>query len=184
MSPHTSPQRRVTHWGDLTATQALRRFTEEVAAPAIGFSYRPQDARWFRLATGGTPTGSDGGPFDLTGVFELRAFTVELELRWRNHSGGVGAAIVVEDAPGAAPTSYHRLLWGAPVEWRDGWVTLADARIGTFTVPVDAPQPSHHTRIWLRAVEYSSEDEHGNVAVIDERLVALVAAVPGQKEPA
>lgn len=79
---------------------------------------------------------------------------------------------------------YHRLLWGAPVEWRDGWVTLADARIGTFTVPVDTPQLGPDTRIWLRAVKYSSEDDHGNVAVIDERLAALVAAAPGQKESA
>ena len=183
MSVHTTAQRQVRELGGLTARAALRRFAEEVAVPAVGFCYRPRDARWFRLTDDGAATGPDGEPFDLTGAFELRAFTGDCELRWRNRTAGTGPAILVSDAPGAAPEPYHRLLWGAPVAWRDGWVTLADARTSTYTVPVDAPT-GHHDRIWLRAVEYTAQDEHGNVAVVDERLVALVVAAPGQEVPA
>lgn len=184
MSVHTTAQRQVRELGGLTAQAALRRFAEEVCAPAVGFCYRPRDARWFRLTGDGRPTGPDGEAFDLTGAFELRAFTPDCELRWRNRAAGSGAAILVSDAPGGAPEPYHRLLWGAPVAWRDGWITLTDARIGTFSVPVDVPAPGRHDRIWLRAVEYTDQDEHGNVAVVDERLVALVVAAPGQEVPA
>lgn len=180
--------------------EALRGFSTRIAGPAIGFCYRVTDARWFRLTPDGTAYGPDGQPMDLTGVFELRAFTTTHELRWLHHSAGYGQALLVSDAPvpeaaaaaanhaGEAAggttdkstgpwrrdTEYQRLLWGeADAPASDGWLRLRDTRIGILPVPVDGPTPVP-ARVWLRAVEYTQEDRYGNVTVVDERLTRLV----------
>ncbi len=178
-------RRRRTHeaLGTFQAGPALAAFAARVSGAAIGFSYRPVDARWFRLDADGTPRGPNGEPVDLTGVSELRAFTDAYELRWHHSSAGNGTAILVSDAE-AAPAAtgpwlhseqpYERLLWGTASEPPvDGWLSLHTARIGTLLVPIDGPVPLPG-RAWLRAVEYEAEDAHGNVAVVDERLVGLV----------
>ncbi|MFV2124711.1 CRISPR-associated protein Csx19 [Micromonospora sp. LOL_013] len=152
----------------------------------VGFCYRPADVRWFRFASDGVARSDDGSALDLTGVFELRAFTGEAELRWLHDGGGTGTAhwIGESDTDRSRPglpwrlqdKPYERLLWGAVVGERNdhGWVTLHDGRIGTLPVPVDGPAPEG-SLVWLQAVEYAENDKHGNVAVVDERLVGLVA---------
>lgn len=176
----TPQDRRLESWGDLSADAALRRFADE-HGPAVGFCYRPRDTWWFRLDGTAVPVGPDGQARDLTGVFELRAFTPNHELRWRNHSGGTGPAVVVSDQPGASPRSARRLLWGVSTGWRDGWVTLGEARIGSLMVPLDT-EVACGDHVAVELVEYTYEDGHGNVSVVDERLVRLVAVgsvVPG-----
>lgn len=166
-------------WEARTVDDALREFATTVSTPAIGFCYRPSDARWFRLGADGTVTGPAATTFDLTAVFELRAFTGMHELRWLNESAGTGRGVLVsDDGSGVTPPTYHRLMWGAVVDQSDGWATLSAARIGTIKVPVDSPTSLIGRRIWLRAVEYEAEDEHGNVAVVDERITGLEAGPP------
>lgn len=165
----------------LTAAQALAALVEVSATPAIGFGYRPEDAAWFRLEPDGTPTDRRGTPFPLAGVFQLRAFNPTHELRWRTDHRGVGTAILVSDqisSPQRRPQvhgGYDRLVWGTVTSHDEtGWLTLYDPRIGTLDVPFDGPAPVDR-RVWLRAVEYQEEDQHGNVSIVDERLTALVS---------
>ncbi|MDG4765299.1 CRISPR-associated protein Csx19 [Solwaraspora sp. WMMD406] len=163
---------------------ALKEFASDGTA-GVGFCYRPADVRWFRFDTDGVPTGPDGTALDLTGVFELRAFTAAEELRWRHVSAGSGTATSVTGGDGGecgecgdgVLAEHQRLLWGTVVGPAPGpgWVALHDARIGVLPVPVDDPAPADGHLVWLRVVEYVEEDRHGNVAVVDERFTGLVA---------
>jgi CRISPR-associated protein (TIGR03984 family) len=174
---------------DCRVSDALATFARLAVAPAVGFCYRPTDARWLRLDPNGTARGRTGS-LDLTGVFEVRAFTADHELRWLNTSAGYGDAVIVSDladdveasaevhVDGAwrdATSSYERLLWGtARTTNVEGWLRLSDNRIRQFDVPVDGP-PLAEARVWLTAVEYLVEDEHGNISIVDERLTGLIA---------
>ncbi|WP_422768888.1 type III-D CRISPR-associated protein Csx19 [Plantactinospora sp. WMMC1484] len=180
----SSVGRVISELGDCPADQALRTFVDDGSA-GVGFCYRPADARWFRFGTDGVPRGADGTALDLTGVFELRAFSTTEELRWRHRSAGSGTAIRVRGL-GPQPherllREHERLLWGNVVGPAPGpgWVALHDARIGVLHVPVDTRAdgrvPVDGDLVWLRAVEYVEEDRHGNAAVVDEQLVGLVA---------
>ncbi|MFV2096630.1 CRISPR-associated protein Csx19 [Micromonospora sp. LOL_014] len=165
--------RVISDLGRGTTGQALRMFVDRRTS-GVGFCYRPVDVRWFRFGADGVPRGADGTALDMTGVFELRAFTAEKELRWRHCSAGSGTTAVVR---GHGLPEHRRLLWGTVVGPAPGpgWVTLHDARIGELHLPVGGPAPADGDLVWLRAVEYVEEDRHGNVAVVDERLVGLIA---------
>jgi len=168
-----------------TAAQALTVFGTPHRSSVIGFAYSPVDAPWFRLGPNGEPRDADNNVLDLTGFFELRAFDGEAELRWWNDSGGLGTARLITDQAMAGRAlvvgeTYRRLLWGkvrAPIEPTERWLSLFDARIGNLRVPVDGPIFPDST-VWLEAVEYLSEDNHGNVSAVDERLIRLVAEEP------
>lgn len=162
-----------------TAREALSAFAAAgMGLDTVGFAYRSSAAPWFRLDTDGTPRDAQGGPVELTGVFELRAFDAHRELRWWHIDGGRGQARELTDqtieVSGARLWStYQRLLWGAVSTATPGWATLSEARIGSLQVPVPTPPPSG-AQVWLEAVEYVTEDDHGNVSVVDERLTGLV----------
>lgn len=170
----------------LTAAAALAAFATEHSS-AIGFAYAPQAAPWFRLRPDAAPCDAHLDPVNLTGVFELRAFDGDAELRWWNVPGEGSRAQVITDERMAgqglaAGYTYRRLLWGqARPSQQDGWLTLFEARIGELRVPVDG-QVEQGGRVWLEAVEYHREDEHGNVAVVDERLVGLTAVRTDQHD--
>lgn len=155
-----------------TAVQAL---TEFVAPGVVGFVYTPVSAHWFRVDDAARAVRSDGSPLDFAGVFELRAFDPDRELRWWNESAGAGPARqVTDDTVGGGRRrgdTYRRLLWGTVVSVTAGWATLAEPRIGRLAVP--ASDAVVGARLWLHAVEYQAEDRYGNVAVVDERLTHL-----------
>lgn len=179
------------HATDCTAQEALAVFaTGGLGLDTVGFAYTSSTAPWFRLDTDGTPRDDKGGALDLTGVFELRAFDAHRELRWWHTGDGRGEARELTDQtiriPGARRLdvdgphrSYQRLLWGAVSTAEAGWATLSEPRIGSRTVPVPEPATSG-AHVWLEAVEYVTEDVHGNVAVVDERLTGLVVKGSGQ----
>ncbi len=168
-----------------TAQEALAAFaTGGTGLDTVGFAYSSSAAPWFRLDADGTPRDAQGDPLDLTGVFELRAFDADRELRWWHTGDGRGQARELTDhttgVPGARSwPPYRRLLWGAVTSAEQGWATLSEARIGSLEVPVPGPAPSGG-HVWLKAVEYVAEDAHGNVAVVDERLIGLVVEGSGQ----
>lgn len=111
-------------------------------------------------------------------------------------SGG-GEADEEAGPGGAAPATWHTeaclatmeqsyLLWGAagpagppgPDRPVAGWTRLIEARIGALDVPLELPEGY---RARLRAREYLGDtgDGHGNVALLEERLLELVPyAVP------
>jgi CRISPR-associated protein (TIGR03984 family) len=165
-----------------TAAGALTDFAR-VGGEIVGFLYSPVDAPWFRVDDG-APVGGDGERVDLTGVFELRAFDGTRELRWWNVSGSEGNQFVLDHD--ALPTgwrpggTYERILWGAVRTGGPEWTELFAARIGPLHLPVGG-SPAVHSTIRLGVQEYLVDDEHGNVSVVDERLVGLTVSEPTKK---
>ncbi|WP_322750330.1 MULTISPECIES: CRISPR-associated protein Csx19 [unclassified Frankia] len=138
-------------------------------------------------------------------VFEARIFNRDAELRWLHTGNGVGTAVILAESPDpcarlaealprldAVETIENKyLLWGRPLpagdDGRTGtggprWVRLAEARIGLLDVPLPrAPRPDECA--YLRTVEYvTTEPEHGNAGVTEERLVELFLAVPRRSD--
>lgn len=129
-------------------------------------------------------------------VFEARVFNSDAELRWLNKADGKGSAVVLckddsveffdvkpelfktkvkeeeKDLVGTIEQTY--LLWGQSVAASngDGWAQFAEARIGSFFVPVKNIK-GEKQRAQFTAVEYLGEYEDGNVAVIEERLTGI-----------
>lgn len=76
------------------------------------------------------------------------------------------------------------LLWGqsvaipsdadTPSEIVDGWTQFAEARVGSFFVPLKISAPNK--RAQFTAYEYFGEYEDGNVAVAEERLTGIEIA--------
>lgn len=137
--------------------------------------------------------------FDLDSVFEARVFNEQVELRWLKQWPNKGrAALTSEDdisqyfAEKAGTFTevdfidQTYLLWGEGVaaktsELPANWSRLAMARIGTLDVPypLDVSRSvvsQSGERIQLIAREYLDADDHGNVAVIEERLRKLARA--------
>ncbi|MGW0587803.1 type III-D CRISPR-associated protein Csx19 [Streptosporangium sp. NPDC002607] len=142
------------------------------------------------------------GPVDLSTVYEARAFTPKVELRWVE----TGYAVLLtedrsllpaffgeplEELSTVATAEAHYLVWGEagasasggrPVsggaeDSAPGWVTLRTARIGTLTVPM-APS-SAQKRVRLAAREYIVADRvHGNAYVAEERLIGFEPYAP------
>ena len=148
----------------------------------VGFVYAPKRALWVRLVAGALefPPG-EARP---DAIFELRLFDRDREWRWVK---GQGAACLSEsplalpgwtdEAPIADCEAIERntLLWGriqnpgAP-----GWSRLGAARTGTFDVPLNTPEK---TGVALCSRVYLAiRDDHGNVGVVEERMLALTTA--------
>lgn len=152
------------------------------------------------IDTSGNPT-----KVDLTAAFESRAFCESGELRWLHEGGGKGRAVFLSE-DGAAGNGWerlerinalekeegHYLLWGEG--WcpaaegfgspspaiAEGWSWLATSRIGKLAVPIVGI--GNNDRVRLRYEEYYGFDlgpagqEHGNVVVLEERLIGLQKA--------
>jgi CRISPR-associated protein (TIGR03984 family) len=131
-------------------------------------------------------------------VFEARVFNAIAELRWLNRENGIGKAIVLcEDEakkfldvePQAVDKIYARidtpqtyLLWGESVgESINGWTKFAEARIGSFPVPIAGVTANKKQRAQFTAIEYLGEYEDGNVVVAEERLTGMVI-VPAEEK--
>ncbi len=120
-----------------------------------------------------------GGEVDLGRVYEARAFTPDVELRWVRRGDSGQGVLLGEQVTGGnlwtdlQTTDLRYLLWGEVVDGDNpaGWVSLSAARIGTLRVPAVPPRGR---RLRLRAREYIAvEPDHGNSYVLDERLIAI-----------
>jgi len=151
---------------------------------ATALLYAPQACTLAALR-GGTLCDVDGHAVPLGAVFEARVFNTRAELRWLLAATGGRAAVISESADnlpdwGAAnlsffePRSQQYLLWGEGVGAppAPGWSRLAEARVGKLDVPIaDIPAHGH---VILSVCEYLKVvDDHGNVAVVEERLLNL-----------
>ncbi|EFC81117.1 CRISPR-associated protein Csx19 [Parafrankia sp. EUN1f] len=153
-------------------------------------------------------------PLPATGrsaVFEARLFDGMRELRWLHDRDGLGTAVLLgeDEVCGAGlakslpaleaidTIGTRYLLWGRPVTGTatpagtagepgtDGWLVLADARIGLMPVPMGGLEPPDAARagagwareehVYLHTVEYVATDDtaHVNAAVVEERLSHL-----------
>lgn len=182
------------HPNQVTAAAALdwfagadRRVDRPVDRPVIGYLYAPDRAEWFRYTasddTAGDPRGRDGAT-DLRNVFEIAASDGTRWLRWLHETGGVGAATALaEDGhplPQGEPVEVaaqrsrfgvvQRRLAGTVVTGGEGWARLSSARYAPYDVPVEAAPDQ---QVWAELVEFTAQDEHGNLAVVDTLLTGL-----------
>jgi CRISPR-associated protein (TIGR03984 family) len=133
----------------------------------------------------------------LRNIFEARVFNCAAELRWLhtgNHEGN--AALLSEQDISTylqtnltAESEFEKLdeldsmeqcylLWGegTGISPSPGWQRLTAARIGRLNVPLRKTVTSG-MRVQLHSCEYLREvDCHGNVAVVEERLLKLEVA--------
>jgi CRISPR-associated protein (TIGR03984 family) len=181
-------------------------------AGAVGFAYAPETASWFRLDGAGTAWGSDG-TLDLAAVFELRAFDGTRELRWLHQDAGTGPAVALAEdatplptghpveettssaaAPGTVtgpaqqsmpqrvgPEAVRRLAGRPGPAGTAGWCTLTSPRYAPAQIPIDAPPTSV---VQIVSAEYAIQDEHGNLSVVDARLIRLQTVVERTEPPA
>jgi hypothetical protein len=174
----------VRHPGQVTAAAALAWFAAAApGATAIGYSFGPDRAEWFRCA--GPDAHGPEGPRPLEDAFELFATTGTSQLRWFHQDAGRGRAICLGEDAAALPagepagTGRHRLpgtrdrlLAGRVSGVEDGWAMLVTARYQPCRVPVAA---SDGQDVWAQLAEYAVTDEHGNVSVADTLLLSLAA---------
>lgn len=167
---------------DVTFAEALDVLAARPdSGAAVGFTYTPTAAPWFRR-DGQTWVTQSGNPVP-EGAFEVRAFTASAELRWWRTSGfDVGrAALLTEADPDENSSAPFRLrddeesvlLWGKVTHAvDDGWANLAEGRIGdNLWVPVDSAAAGEQLRLFF--VNYAESDRHGNVTVAEQRLVRV-----------
>ena len=144
-------------------------------------------------AIDGDSQSHDQAEIDVTqqAVFEARVFNELAELRWLNEADGEGPAVVLcesnkgkflgEEAEAFLPSGKELvgridqtyLLWGQSTgKSENGWTQFAEARIGSFFVPVNGITGKEQ-RAQFTAFEYLGEYEDGNVAVCEERLTGI-----------
>lgn len=168
--------------------QALREYAGKLGAPGVALAYTP--ARCLVAAVAGSALSVRSGEVPVDEIFELRAFGRDAELRWLHEDAGLGRAVILtedgallrglEGEPGAIDylerLDNTYLLWGTALEEDcDGWTTLAEARVGAIEIPL--ADVSRDDRAWLHSFEYLAADpEHGNVSVVEERLVGFGGA--------
>jgi CRISPR-associated protein (TIGR03984 family) len=166
----------------LSLSEALEALPER---PAVALLMAPGWCR-FGLVGGADPLqpkGPEGKDIDLAGVYDARVFNEHAELRWRKDplSSRHRSAVISEeplalngwesdDINNFSDTILQEyLLWGQRAEEASsGWTRLTTARIGSLWVPAIGG-----LRFKIRACEYLREFEDGNVAVAEERLLAL-----------
>lgn len=142
----------------------------------------------------------DGAAFSVAAIacaYEVRVFHPLWEIRWLRQ-GATGRAALLWDeesedtSDGPATTAFDDLplrpaivlrrtlcqryvLWGMPAadpSGTEGWVKLTSDRVGTMWAPLPPPQDDK-ARAVLHVREYLATLDHGNVAVIEERLSHL-----------
>ena len=157
--------------------------------PAVALLYTPEKCLFARLV-GVELLGPDNQPIPLNSVYEARVFSPQAELRWLNGPDGKHRAAILSESE--IPIDDGRrlesivtvddieddnqyLLWGkstGPAPGRPGWSLLNTPRIGDLMIPLADVKPGR--RVILKAREYlAAEEEHGNVSVVEERLMKL-----------
>jgi len=173
---------------DISVQDAIAACQDHFQDSAIALLYSPTACQFAKLESGSLRDFA-GKEIETAPIFEARIFNETSELRWLNISSGKGQAVLVsqDNISGifkdkcnleyfeSLPQQY--VLWGEgmsnPSKDPNGWSRLGAARIGAMDIPI-ADITTNEQRVILKVVEYLQEvDEHGNVAVVEERLVRL-----------
>lgn len=188
-----------------TITTALYgRTSESITLPAaistcqtalkdgVALLYTPARCYLAKFTDEGTCTDGRSQQIGYGAVFEARIFTPDYELRWLNHTGGLGRAVLLCDQQTISPEYLQKeidplsvikaipqqyLLWGEGIDHSPaeaGWSTLATARIGRLAVPKAGIVQGKCG--YLNSLEYLAADDFGNVTVVEERLRSLTVA--------
>ncbi len=178
----------------ITLTTALESFVEAFAGKVPdtwALLYAPTTCFFAALKNRALLTEEAEIDLEKAAVYEARIFNDTGELRWLNREDGKGTAVVLCGDPslvffgatakekqlrGTIRQTY--LLWGESAGASDGngWTKFAEARVGSFFVPVDGVAEGKKRRARFTALEYLGEHADGNVAVVDERLTGIELA--------
>lgn len=164
---------------------------------AVGLFYTPRVCTFAVMSDGGlhgppeSSLGSNGTFAEAVTAqaYEARLFHPDWEVRWLRQGRAGRLAVLWDRAEAARPDlgdpgsedwkdirdnlPQKYLLWGKPVEEKDGWVKLTNARIGTLWAPIAKTPSSNKARAVLKTREYLQTLNHGNVCVVEERLLGL-----------
>ncbi|ELS31692.1 MULTISPECIES: type III-D CRISPR-associated protein Csx19 [Pseudanabaena] len=173
---------------DISLQDAIAACQAHFNNSAIALLYSPTACQFAKLE-GGSLRDFVGKEIETAPIFEARIFNETSELRWLNLSSGIGSAVLISQDNISAifkdecnlkyfeslPQQY--VLWGEGMasspKSSEGWSRLGAARIGAMDVPI-ADITTNEQRVILKVIEYLREvDDHGNVAVVEERLVCL-----------
>ncbi|MUG95757.1 TIGR03984 family CRISPR-associated protein [Scytonema sp. UIC 10036] len=169
---------------DITLSDAIYK-SKKCLSDAIGLLYTPEKCCFVKIKNGKIEPHKDE-IINLNSVFEARVFNKQAELRWLNEKSGTGKAVLLSETEtnfclyekgklkelDKHPQSY--LLWGqgTGTDIGEGWSRLSTARIGKLDIPI--PGVKSQQRVQITTCEYFCViDEHGNVAVVEERLLNL-----------
>lgn len=177
--------------------EALNQYAQYFTS-ATALLYSPEDCKFAQFedgrlndCLGEIPTAK------LDRVFEVRLFNQDYELRWLNQERGSGTVAILwdcnissslKDAPANQLEAIHTfeqtyILWGegTGASLPKGWSRLAAARIGKLEVPLAGIVANQ--QVQLKVKEYLKVfDHYGNVAIVEERLLALEPILSGSKE--
>lgn len=181
----------------LTAADAVAWFTRAPGpasgdAPVIGYALSARTATWLRVTPEGGAEPAPGQGCPLSDAYELVLFDGARELRWlrdppTRDAPSRGTAVALGEDQARLPAGIdvgdgrepkrgpcvRRVLAGAPTPHpATGWVTLRSERYAAAVLPLDY---STGDVLVIDSVEYVAEDDHGNVDVLDARLVGLRA---------
>ncbi|MGG6268873.1 type III-D CRISPR-associated protein Csx19 [Leptolyngbya sp. AN03gr2] len=153
---------------------------------ATALLYSLESCRFARLSDGKLSDSSGEITLEQSDrIFEARFFNQHYELRWLNQTMGIGTGVLLWECSTPDISNAEKLkaidvleqtyvLWGEGTDTShsEGWSSLAAARIGKFDVPLAGIVA--HQQVQLTVKEYLAVcDEYGNVAVSEERLLAL-----------
>lgn len=172
---------------NLVTLEAAIAMGSELLEGAITLLYSPQACQIAILRKGQLANSSGNQIRSIQDIFEARIFNSNCELRWLNQADGNGRSIFLSESPlslenfteeskACESFSQKYIIWGEQARTRpkaNGWQRLAEARIGKIDIPFDQPLQENQ-RLYLKTVEYlAADEEFGNFAVIEERLVQL-----------
>lgn len=179
----------------VTLPEAVALCTPQIACnnDAIAFLYTPKEFCLVKLHLDGKLFNSKGelSKKCLDSVYEARIFSPSLELRWLHKENSKGQVVLISEGTiewqynevietekiGFIDTTEQRyLLWGKGMKDNidPQWSNIATSRIGVLSIPVPQVQDQQHVQLVTK--EYLQEEKgHGNVVVIEERLIGLVA---------
>jgi len=161
-----------------TLADALTNYKDQgfLGEKAFAILYTPQHCH-LALVDKTCKFFNQAGEFTPQGVFEARIFNDEAELRWLHESNGKGRFVIISDSSfpnNAGVIKQTYLLWGESMgPSQNGWTEFAEARIGSFYVPVSGVTAGKKCRAQINAIEYLGEFKDGNIAVVDERLIGI-----------
>ncbi|HBL14421.1 MAG TPA: TIGR03984 family CRISPR-associated protein [Cyanobacteria bacterium UBA11162] len=177
---------RILYWqtsaNKITLEQAVKECSDYLA-DAVALIYSPQKCYFVKVNSGNIEQPPLGEKVEINSVFEARIFNEEAELRWLNERNGEGRSVLIseqnfnlcwkeiEELKAIAIQNQQYILWGKAKmnSATTGWSQLVSNRIGSLYVPCDDIK----NRVCLKTCEYLTEDDYGNVAVVEERLIKL-----------
>ena len=161
--------------------EALQAFAASGGAAENGIAiiYMPERVCFARLEEGRLLDAAGRG-VDLQRAFEFRLFNTEADMRWRRR-GSSGEYVLLQEEEGEThwQRQTHYLLWGkrdVKQPENKGWLRLASSQVGGIEAPLEAN--GNVRRVVLRACEYFTTFEDGNVGFVTERLLGLAPARP------